>query len=103
MATFLVGSALAGLAGGLVISLFPITPYIGASYIFKSFAIAMIGGLGSVPGALVAAAGIGLAESVFARYVASQWTDAYVLVLMIAILLFRPHGIFRGTEGAALA
>jgi len=100
--TFAIGSAVTGLAGALLISLFPVTPYVGGLFIFKAFAVALIGGLGSVTGAVIAAVCVGLAESFLARYVSSGWTDAYVLVLMIVILLLRPTGIVRGTEGSAV-
>lgn len=100
--TFMLGSAVAGLAGGLLVALYPVDPYIGGIFIFKAFAVALIGGLGSVNGAVLAALVVGLAESFLARYVASVWTDAYVLVLMIMILMVRPSGIFSGTEGSSV-
>jgi branched-chain amino acid transport system permease protein len=100
--TFIIGSAGAGLAGALLVTVNPITPDVGGLYIFKGFAVALIGGLGSVSGALAAALAVGLAESALAFYVSSGWVDAYVLLIMLAILLVRPTGIVRGTEGAAV-
>jgi branched-chain amino acid transport system permease protein len=102
LVTFVVGSAIAGLAGGLLVAQYPVDPYIGGIFIFKAFAVALIGGLGSVNGAVIAALIVGLAEAFLARYVASVWTDAYVLLLMVLILMVRPSGIIKGTEGSAV-
>jgi branched-chain amino acid transport system permease protein len=100
--TFVVGSAIAGLAGGLVVSTLPITPYTGANYVFLGFAVALLGGLGSVNGAVLAALILGIGESFVARYLSSSAADAYILTLMIAILLARPQGLLRGTGGSSV-
>jgi branched-chain amino acid transport system permease protein len=100
LAAFVVGSALAGLAGGFVVSLVPVTPYLGENYIFLAFAVALIGGLGNVTGAVVAGVLVGLAQALVTRYLSLTWVDGYVLALMIVVLLIRPTGLMRGTEGS---
>jgi branched-chain amino acid transport system permease protein len=99
-AAFVAGAVMAGAAGWLVLSGGSISPQIGASYLLRGFAVALIGGLGSVSGAALAAVGLGIAESLAAGYVSAGWNDAYVFGLMIIILLLRPTGLGKGSEGA---
>ena len=96
---FVFGSALAGLGGGLLIALFPITPFTGGTIVMKGFAVALIGGLGNLTGAVVAGLILGLVEGFSAGYGLSEWTDAYSFALMIIVLLVRPNGLFGGTSG----
>lgn len=100
---FVLGSALAGLGGALLIALFPITPFTGGTMVMKGFAVALIGGLGSLTGAVAAGLILGIVEGFSAGYGFSQWTDAYSFALMILVLLFRPHGLFGGTAGPKMA
>ena len=99
---FVIGSAQASVAGALVVGLYAATPALGAGMIVKSFAVALIGGLGSVVGALIAGLGVGLSESLGAAYVSSKWTDAFGYVLMLVVLMVRPTGLAKGTAGAHL-
>jgi branched-chain amino acid transport system permease protein len=99
---FCLGCALAGAAGGLVISVAPITPFAGGNYVFKGFAVALVGGLGSVSGAAVIGFTLGIVEALLTSYVDPTWREAYIFVIMIAVLLIRPTGLFRGTEGASM-
>jgi branched-chain amino acid transport system permease protein len=102
LGTFVLGSALAGLAGAMVVSLVPITPYVGEDYIFFGFAIALLGGLGNVFGAVLAALLVALAQATVERYLSATWVDGYVLTLMIVILLVAPRGLTRGTGGSSV-
>ncbi len=88
-----IGTALAGLGGALLLSLFPMSPFSGGTYTIKGFAVAIIGGLGSVSGALIAAILIGLTEAVASGYFSPAWTNAYAFGAMILILLLRPSGL----------
>jgi len=97
---FIAGSVLCGVAGWLVLSAGSISPHVGDSYLLRGFAVALIGGLGSVSGAALAGIGLGIIESLAAGYVSSGWTDAYVFGIMIAILLWKPTGLAKGSEGA---
>ena len=103
-AVFVVGSATAGLGGALLLALFPVNPFIGANFVIKGFAVALIGGLGNVTGAVIAALLLGLVEAMSAGYSpAPQWTEGYAFVLMILVLLLRPQGILRGAAGARVS
>ncbi|MCI0849529.1 MAG: branched-chain amino acid ABC transporter permease [Chloroflexi bacterium] len=92
--TFVLGGVLAALAGALLASIFAIHPYIGAQFLLKGFAVALVGGLGNVEGAVVAAIMVGLIETMGAGYLAPEWRDGYTFSLMILILLLRPRGLF---------
>lgn len=100
---FIVGCASAGLAGALLLLIMPVTPFVGATVIIKAFAVAIIGGLGNVGGALIAGLGLGIIESFGTAYLAAEWAPAYAFIAMIVVLLWRPQGILRGTAGASLA
>jgi branched-chain amino acid transport system permease protein len=93
--TFALGGALAAVAGGLLASIGPFHPYTGAQFLLKGFAVALVGGLGNVEGAVVAALLVGTTETMGAAYLAGEWRDAYTFGLMILILLARPTGLFR--------
>ena len=99
---FVVGAALAGVAGWLILTNGSITPFIGENYLLRGFAVALIGGLGNIPGAALAGLGLGIAESLAAGYVSAGWNDAYVFGMMILVLLWRPTGIAGGGEGAKI-
>jgi branched-chain amino acid transport system permease protein len=95
MITFILGGVLAGIAGGLIGSIQVMHPYIGASFLLKGFAVALVGGLGNIEGAVAAALIVGLTETMGAAYLATEWRDGYTFALMIVILLLRPTGLFR--------
>lgn len=102
MTTFVVGAMLAGVAGWIVVTNGAISPFIGANYLLRGFAVALIGGLGNIPGAAIAGVGLGVAEALAAGYVDPGWTDAYVFGMVILILLWRPTGLVGGAQGAHL-
>jgi len=93
--TFALGGALAAAAGGLLASTQSIHPYTGASVLLKGFAVALVGGLGNIEGAVLAALLVGTTETMGAAYLASEWRDGYTFALMILVLLLRPTGLFR--------
>lgn len=92
--TFALGGALAATAGGLVGSEHLIHSYLGAQFLLKGFAVALVGGLGNIEGAVVAAVLVGMTETFGAGYLSTQWTDGYTFALMIIVLLIRPTGLF---------
>lgn len=94
---FFLGSAMAGAAGALFGSLFAITPYMAAAPLMKGFILTVLGGLGSVPGAVVAGFLLGIAESFGARYLSAAFRDGYGFILLIAALLLFPRGLFGGS------
>jgi branched-chain amino acid transport system permease protein len=96
--TFALGAALAGAAGALYGIIFPFNPYIGALPTIKAFAIIIMGGLGSIPGAVVGGLLYGVAENTAGYVLGGIWPDAIAFVLLIAVLVIRPTGIF-GEKG----
>ena len=92
--TFAIGSALAGIAGVLVAISYPsITPYMGAMPGLKAFVAAVLGGIGSIPGALVGGIAIGLLETFSKAYISTNFSDAIVFAILIVILLIKPSGL----------
>lgn len=92
--TFALGSALAGIAGVLVAISYPsITPYIGVMPGLKSFVAAVLGGIGSIPGALVDGLLIGILETLSKAYISTSFSDAIVFGILILILLIKPSGL----------
>jgi branched-chain amino acid transport system permease protein len=92
--TFALGAALAGAAGVLYGIIFPFNPYIGSLPTIKAFAIIILGGLGSVPGAIVGGLLYGIAEQTAAITLGSIWRDAVAFSVLIIVLVLRPEGLF---------
>lgn len=93
MGTFAIATALAGAAGALISPMRAFDPHIGAIVIIKSFAIVIFGGMGSVPGAIVGALIVGLAETATSAYLTAEFADLVAFGLMILILFARPQGL----------
>src|SRR5262249_19221634 len=91
--TFGLGAALAGAAGGLWGMLFPITPIMGGGLTLKSFVVAVLGGLGTMMGAVVGGLVLGLAESFTATYLGPTYPNAISFGLLVLILIVRPAGL----------
>ena len=97
--TFAIASALGGAAGVLVgLSFNAISPFMGIDMGIKGLAIMLIGGLGNVQGAMVGGIVLGIVEVLSVAYLASSYRDAFAFAIMIAILLFRPQGLFGSRE-----
>ena len=97
--TFVIGSALAAVAGILYGLSYPkIDPLMGIMPGLKAFIAAVLGGIGNVPGAVVGGMIIGIVESFVAGSHYSNFRDAIAFVILIAILLFRPSGLFGKYE-----
>ena len=88
-------AGLCGLAGAAIAPIQLVTPYMGQFLIFKAFALVIIGGLGNIPGAIVAAIGLGLIENWIGGFFEIAWQEAAVFVIMIAVLFLRPDGLFK--------
>ncbi len=92
--TFVIGSVLAGAGGVLYASAYPqIDPTMGYIPGLKAFVAAVLGGIGSVPGAMVGGVILGIAETMAKAYVSSQYADAISYCILIAILLVKPTGL----------
>ncbi|GAC1300278.1 MAG: branched-chain amino acid ABC transporter permease [Vulcanimicrobiaceae bacterium] len=90
---FGLGAGLAGAAGVLVGLNQPLNPTMGDAYIIKAFVVCVLGGLGSVQGALVGGLVFGVIEALGSQYIGSGVPDAVALVVLIIVLLVRPTGI----------
>jgi len=97
--TFIIGSVLAAF-GGLLIGCYmrQIDSYIGFLAGMKAFTAAVLGGIGSIPGAVLGALILGFAESFAAGYISSDYEDVVAFLLLILILTFRPGGIMGATQ-----
>jgi branched-chain amino acid transport system permease protein len=91
--TFGLGAALAGAAGGLWGMLFPITPIMGGGLTLKSFVVAVLGGLGTMMGAIIGGLVLGVAESMTSTYLGPTYPNAVSFGLLVLILIFRPTGL----------
>lgn len=90
---FAIGSALAGAAGGLMAPIYTVGPYMGELPMLKAFVVVILGGLGSVPGAVVGGILIGLVESVFGTLFDSTIALIASFVIMLLIIVVRPSGL----------
>lgn len=91
---FVLGAALCGLAGGVLAPLYTVHPLMGMPFVFKAFAIIIIGGLGNIWGAIIAALIVGMTESLAGGFGSVVLQDALAFIIMILILLVRPLGLF---------
>lgn len=93
--TFAIGSALAAAAGILFASAYPqVEPYMGLMPGIKAFVAAVLGGIGSIPGAMVGGLFLGVAETLTKGFISSELADAIVFGILIIILVVKPSGIF---------
>jgi branched-chain amino acid transport system permease protein len=94
LVAFGLGGALAAGAGGLMGTMFLMQPSIGGAIALKAFTVVILGGMGNIYGAVGAGLILGLAESFAAGFIGNQWKDIVAFVLVIAVLLFKPEGLF---------
>lgn len=92
--TFAVSCALAGLGGALLGPLFLIFPQMGDLPMLKGLTAIVLGGMGSIPGAIIGGFAIGIIEAVSTLFISTDYRDMVVFVILIAILLVRPWGLF---------
>jgi branched-chain amino acid transport system permease protein len=90
---FAISIATASIAGALLIIIQPVEPSVGREYIGRVFAIAVLGGLGSLPGTLIGAMLLGIVESLTSTFYGPSWAPAVSFGLLLLTLAFRPSGI----------
>ena len=94
-----IGIGLSGLAGAALAPVYAVHPLMGFSFVFKAFAIIIIGGLGNISGAAMAAVLLGVLESLIGGFLPQVLVDGLAFGAMILILLIRPQGLFgRGVR-----
>jgi branched-chain amino acid transport system permease protein len=91
---WLLGAALACLAGVMAGLIVQIRPHMGHDLLLPLFAAAILGGIGSVPGAMIAGLIVGLAEALSVQFIGAEWRAATAFVILVAVLLLRPQGLF---------
>ena len=96
--TFGIGALMAAAAGGALALVYPITPMLSGVFLGKSFVICVLGGLGSVPGALIGGLALGMLESFGTIALGSQWSTTVGFVLRLLVLVLRPTGL-AGRKG----
>ena len=93
--TFIIGSVLSGAAGVMTAVYYNATyPTMGMLTGLKAFSAAILGGVGSIPGAIIGGLILGVAENLGAAYISSGLKDAVAFTIMIIVLILRPSGIF---------
>ncbi|HEV8605403.1 MAG TPA: branched-chain amino acid ABC transporter permease [Tepidisphaeraceae bacterium] len=97
--TFMFGSSLAAVAGVMDGLRYNVYPLMGILYGLKAFVAAVLGGIGSIPGALVGGLLIGLVETLVKAYISSAYADAVAFLILILVLLVKPSGLF-GSQAA---
>ena len=93
-ATWLIGGALAAASGVIAGLLVQVRPSMGFDLLLPLFAAAIVGGIGSVPGAVLGGLIVGLTEAVAVAFIGAQWRGAVAFAILIAVLLVRPGGLF---------
>jgi len=97
--TFIVGSATAAIGGILIAShIGQINFYMGFIAGIKAFVAAVLGGIGSIPGAVIGSLILGWTESFFTGYISSDYEDVFAFLFLVVILIFRPSGIMGKSE-----
>ncbi len=92
--TFVYSALLGTISGLLVAPIFTVTKEMGGLIALKAFAASIVGGFGSIPGAIIGGLAIGVIETFGGYYVSASYVDAIAFVILIAVLLVRPQGLF---------
>jgi branched-chain amino acid transport system permease protein len=98
--TFAGGSALVGLAACVMMPLFSVFPTVGLNFVLIAFVIVVLGGMGSIEGALLGGICVGVVQSLSSYYVAPAFGQMFFFVLFLLVMIFRPNGLL-GQKGAA--
>jgi branched-chain amino acid transport system permease protein len=94
--SFGIGAASAGAAGTLLLPLMPLSPHLGHEFTLTAFVIVILGGLGSITGAMVGGIILGVAESLGTLFIPPSMKQVVSFTIMVIIILVRPRGLFGG-------
>jgi len=97
---FGLGAACVGLASALISPLFPVTPTIGTYFVLTAFVVVVLGGMRSMYGAFLGAMIIGIVDSLSGYYIAPDLKEVVYFLIFLAILIFRPTGLFGAGRGS---
>lgn len=97
--SFLLGAALAGIAGALVSITFSVNPFMGMHWTLKALVVMVLGGLGSFTGTFIGGIVLGATESVTALLIGGNYREVVGLLLFLLVLIFRPQGLFGSKKG----
>ena len=98
--TFAAGSALVGLAGCIMMPLFSVFPTVGLNFVLIAFVIVVLGGMGSIGGALLGGVCVGVVQSLSSYYIAPAFGQMFFFILFLLVMIFRPNGLL-GQKGTA--
>jgi branched-chain amino acid transport system permease protein len=98
--TFAGGSALVGLAACMMMPLFSVFPTVGLNFVLIAFVVVVLGGMGSIEGALIGGICIGVVQSISSYYVAPAYGQMFFFILFLLVMTFRPAGLL-GRKGEA--
>lgn len=93
-ATFAFGVALAALAGVLLAPMYSVFPTMGRDFVFMAFSVVIIGGMGSIKGAVLAGLLLTQVQSISSLWISPVWADPLLFGIMVAVLVWRPQGLF---------
>jgi len=91
---FGIATAMAAIAGSALIIIGPVDPFSGRVYLGRVFAVVVLAGMGAIPGTLVAAIVIGLAEALVTAFISPSWATGVAFVILLVTLAVRPNGLF---------
>lgn len=102
--TFALGIALVGVAGPLLMPIYYVNPTVGLHFVIIAFVVVVLGGLGSLGGAVLGGLLIGLVETLSGYYIGTSWQQALYFLIFLLVLILRPSGLFgiRGAEEVGL-
>lgn len=92
--TFAFGVALAGLSGVLLAPIYSVFPTMGRDFVLIAFSVVIIGGMGSIKGAVIAGLLLTQVQSISSLYTSPVWSDPLLFGIMVLVLMWRPHGLF---------
>lgn len=92
--TFAFGVALAGLSGVLLAPIYSVFPTMGRDFVFLAFSVVIVGGMGSIKGAVIAGLLLTQIQSIASLYISPVWSDPLLFGIMVAVLMWRPQGLF---------
>jgi branched-chain amino acid transport system permease protein len=98
--TFAFGVALAGLAGVLLAPIYSVFPTMGRDFILLAFSVVIVGGLGSIKGAVIAGLLLTQLQSISSLFISPVWSDPLVFTVMVLVLMFKPSGLYGGMKNA---